>query len=298
MTSHRYKPGPIAKGARFRSISECRSILKDIPKRRIVFVVCESDEKMAKVSLSHGILECLGASDNDVMNYPDFFAANTKADMLILKSSRILEGNIDKLKDSLVRFRRHNPNAAVILCPYADSVIEAARPLLDEGTINALDNNPPGDLELIHAAHDIFEKLKEGYKSAFTVKGKNFAFITDGANLDSESRIFRLLFKLLEASPESRVAAFNSFFANPQDFSPDVLILRSSKLFFSTFGRLERALKEFRNNNPSSVVILSLVDLDLLQRAQEFKGQGLVNHIDVELEDDFALMDRGLRLLH
>jgi hypothetical protein len=93
--------------------------------------------------------------------YSDFFSKPLKADVLILRSSRVFSMKPKALLDSLERFRKDNPSSAVIVLTFEHHVIEKLVPLSASGVVNMIESRPPcDDLALLRMGGEILRKLQ------------------------------------------------------------------------------------------------------------------------------------------
>ncbi len=95
------------------------------------------------------------------MGYSDFFSTPFKADVLILRSSREFSIRTPMLLESLERFRKENPDSAVMVLTFEHRIAEILAPLRESGVVNAVETRPPmDDLALLRVGAHILGKLQ------------------------------------------------------------------------------------------------------------------------------------------
>jgi hypothetical protein len=133
--------------------------------KTIVFVVDEP-EREDESCLMSCMFEDLGANTKSmVLGYPSLFTdANALvADVLILRSSRLFEFSMDKVKQSLEMFRKNNPDSAVIVCYAIEQYEEKIIPLVDSGLANTIQQTltlSVTDHDLIRVGAEILERTR------------------------------------------------------------------------------------------------------------------------------------------
>ncbi len=164
MRKYRYAEPTIREGAGFGDIIESKKALGSaMSGKKVVFAVDDKDLQIESTMLKYAVFEAVGASEaSRAIGYSEFFAKpDFEADVLVLRSSRMMGLETDKLKRSLEAFRAKNPASAVIVGAYEGSVVMALLPLVDSGVINGVDSCPPNDIELLKAASAALDALRK-----------------------------------------------------------------------------------------------------------------------------------------
>ncbi|MEW6035160.1 MAG: hypothetical protein AB1529_00975 [Candidatus Micrarchaeota archaeon] len=164
MRKYRFGEPTIKEGSGFGDIMESKKALGPaVAGKKVVFAVDDKDLHIETTMLKYAVFEAVGASDESrAVGYSEFFAnPGFQADVLVLRSSRMMGLETDKLKRTLESFRARNPASAVIVGAYEGSVVQALLPLVDSGIINGVDSCPPNDIELLRAASAALDALRK-----------------------------------------------------------------------------------------------------------------------------------------
>lgn len=149
------KPGSAPKGS-LGDLKESKQLLGNaMAGRRLVFTADRRDVGVEAKLLPIAVFEAVDAhAESAVMEYSEFFSKGARADVLILRSSRLFEVQTKELKGALLRFREENPKSAVIVSAYTPSVARELLSLADSGVVDAVLMDPPNDFEMLRMAAD------------------------------------------------------------------------------------------------------------------------------------------------
>jgi hypothetical protein len=126
------------------------------------------------------------------------------------------------------------------------------------------------------------------------LSGRQVTVITEERYLANESKLFTHTASLVGAVPQ--VLSYSQFLSAPQEPSPDILLMRLSRLFVFSFLKIRASLEGFRGTNPRSVVIASVIDPNALDALSS--RTDLVNHLDPgALREDVELLRKGAAIL-
>ena len=123
--------------------------------KKVIFVTEARDLPLESVVMPHLFSAAGVHKDSKVISYAEFFSTDQeveKADILILRSSRLFAMRPTDLLDSLKRFRRSNPNSAVVVCVFDSRDLANLQPLKDSGVINVINQTSPDDQALMKGA--------------------------------------------------------------------------------------------------------------------------------------------------
>ena len=126
------------------------------------------------------------------------------------------------------------------------------------------------------------------------LKGRTIVSVTEGRYADTERRLLARMAERLQTT--SKVVSYSQFTQNPESADGDILLLRTSKLFVVNLPEIVQALEVFRDRNPGSAVIASVLDaraFDVLTSRPD-----IVNMVDACMAtNDHDLFMRGTRIL-
>ena len=123
--------------------------------KRVIFVTDDRDVKNETAVMPFVFASAGASKDSKVIPYSEFFSTDReveKADIFILRSSRLFALKPTDLSHSLGRLRNSNPNSAVIVCISDGNDLIHLRPLNDSGIINSFDQRSSDDRVLMHDA--------------------------------------------------------------------------------------------------------------------------------------------------
>lgn len=75
--------------------------------------------------------------------------------------------------------------------------------------------------------------------------------------------------------------------------SSDALVLRASRMFPFHMKELKASLEAYRRANPGSHIVLCVFDRTIDRHISSFVDAGLVNQVEYNPIDDFALLRRA-----
>ncbi|MFN7991543.1 MAG: hypothetical protein U0R44_05275 [Candidatus Micrarchaeia archaeon] len=159
MTSQKTKPVQLQEAPDLRR-SPSNRVIPALLGKRAVFVTDERDMGYEKVVMPHVLSDCGAHQSSGVISYPEFFSGPPKADILILRSSRVFGLRTAALVESLERFRKENPGSALIVSAFESMVLDRLAPLAESGCIDHLTSRPPDDRELLRLGAGIHSKLQ------------------------------------------------------------------------------------------------------------------------------------------
>ena len=126
------------------------------------------------------------------------------------------------------------------------------------------------------------------------LKGRTIVSVTEERYVDNERRLLARMAERLQTT--AKVVSYSQFTKNPESADGDILLLRTSKLFVVNLPEIVRALEVFRNENPGSAVIASVLDghaFDVLTGRPD-----IVNLVDACMAtSDHDLFMRGTLIL-
>jgi len=114
---------------------------------------------------------------------------------------------------------------------------------------------------------------------------KHAVVVTSGGSFSSMQKVFARILGM-HYSPDSKFMQYEEFLARSGSIKTDLLFLRSTKLFPQMLNRLKTAIDTFKENNPDSQVVVTLIDDHL---APEFKKMK-VDKIEAGWTDEYELL--------
>lgn len=120
---------------------------------------------------------------------------------------------------------------------------------------------------------------------------RKVTFIVDRDMKKTESIVLPMLLSNNGLTDKTHLASFNEFFSDASSMRSDVLVIRSSRVFFHSQdnqAKLKEAVRDFKKTNPDSVIFLFAIGYS--GNMLELKSQNIV---DAVFHDNTAGEDPG-----
>ncbi|MBI5228452.1 hypothetical protein HY988_07715 [Candidatus Micrarchaeota archaeon] len=156
---------------------------------------------------------------------------------------------------------------------------------------------------LLFLSRTTFTPHSRGSAAAFEqsmfMAGRRAIIVIDDPDLCMERIVMPHVFHSVGAHPDSKPVTYPVFFLDTfstKDQSADVIALRSSRIFTLRTDQLVSRLRQLKQSNPNSVIVVGFFDPNILPAVRPLADEGVVVLV-ANPQDDRVLLKIGTDVL-